>query len=102
MSLRLNHRLRLRKLNTMNAQQLKDKFQLYLNVGKIKKVIEKYSIPDDANIVVERVEDKYFTERGGWDTLDVECPVEGVSQFHPAWCASYSEKDNILFINMFY
>jgi hypothetical protein len=32
----------------------------YLTVGNLKKFIEKYNIPDDALVLIERVEDKYF------------------------------------------
>lgn len=37
----------------------------YLTVGKLKEIIAKYDYPDDAIIVVERVEDKYY--EGGVD-----------------------------------
>lgn len=36
-----------------------------LTVGHLKKIIEKYNYPDDAIIVVERVEDRYY--EGGCD-----------------------------------
>ena len=42
----------------------------HLTVGDLKCMIEKYNLPDDAIVLVERVEDKYF--EGG-------CDISGMS-----------------------
>lgn len=37
----------------------------FLTVGKLKAFLEKYQLPDDALVVVQRIEDKYY-EKHGW------------------------------------
>lgn len=48
-------------MNIINKEGL-DSFRKtgYLTVGKLKSFIEKNNIPDDALVLIERVEDKYF------------------------------------------
>jgi len=40
---------------------------MYCTVGDLKKHIEKHNIPDDAPVVVQRVEDVYY-DKHGWKT----------------------------------
>ncbi len=50
----------------MTPKEYKAKHKHYLTVGELKKYLADY--PDDALVVVQRVEDVYYEERG-WETL---------------------------------
>lgn len=41
------------------------KYDDYLTVGKLKDFLNRYNLPDDANVVIQRVEDVYY-EKHGW------------------------------------
>ena len=42
------------------------KYKDYLTVGKLKKFLEEHpELPDDANVLIQRVEDRYY-EKNGW------------------------------------
>jgi hypothetical protein len=47
------------KNNKQNKSKMDD---LYMTVGKLKKILNDY--PDDAKVLYERIEDKYFTDNG--------------------------------------
>ena len=41
------------------------KYKDYLTVGKLKKFLEEHpELPDDANVLIQRVEDRYYEEHG--------------------------------------
>jgi|ERR1035437_880101 hypothetical protein len=52
-----------------------------LTVGKLKSFIEKYNIPDNAQIVVQRVEDHYY-ENNGWGVYFKEGYLAGSAREH--------------------
>lgn len=75
-------------------------FEGYMTVGQLRKLLSDNTIPDDAKIMVERVEDVYF-ESNGWKTLKSENYLLGYpEEYVPAfWC---SERMGMLFINLHY
>lgn len=53
-------------MTALNKTELqKYKKSGYLTVGNLKKFIEKYNLPDDAIVVVQRIQDVYY-EKHGW------------------------------------
>jgi hypothetical protein len=45
------------------------KYKDYLTVGKLKKFLEEHpELPDDANVLIQRVEDRYY-EENGWGVV---------------------------------
>lgn len=90
----------------------------YITVGELKKFIEKHNIPDDAPVVVQRVEDFYF-EENNWDVylkdgeethqLKIENnstyeEIEGsMAQYIPIWCCvRYKDDSDVLFLTPHY
>lgn len=90
---------------------------LLLTVGDLKRVIENHNLRDDVIIMVERVPDMYY-EENGWGVYVLPnrfgmTPTEDMSeedtfnlyeQYHPAygWRVVNEDKDDFLFIDMFY
>lgn len=74
-----------------------------LTIGKLKKYLEKYNPPDDALILIERVEDIYF-KKHGWKTIDKPHSfMEGeITEYIEAFCAVKFKEDNNLYINCHY
>lgn len=52
----------------MALRPVEDGQQVYVSVGDLKKYIEKHNIPDDTEVLIQRIEDKYF-ENCGWTTI---------------------------------
>lgn len=52
----------------LTEKEIKEGYSYYLTVGQLKKDIEKYGISDDANVMVQRVEDVYYNTHG-WGVL---------------------------------
>lgn len=52
----------------LTEQEVKEKFKHYLTVGDLKKSIEGYNIPDEAKVVVQRIEDVYYNKHG-WGSM---------------------------------
>jgi len=52
----------------LTEEEVKERFTHYLTVGQLKKDIERYGIPDEANVMVQRVEDVYYNTHG-WGVL---------------------------------
>ncbi len=107
----------------MTKERLQSSFKDFLTAGKIKKFIEKFNIPDDAKVVIERVPDSYYNQKGnGWDVYlkenehthyfrernkEIEAGKEkkkfmllteeeiklGQTQYHPAFCCVYYKND---------
>lgn len=72
-----------------------------ITVGELKAYIEKYNIPDDAPILVQRVEDEYFELRG-WKVYTKKQSFEN-AEYHPVWSYVYYEEDkDILFLDLHY
>jgi len=46
--------------NQISEEKLKNGFEFYLTVGKLKQFIEDNNLPDDAKVMIQRVEDKYY------------------------------------------
>ena len=100
-------------------------YSCYLTVGRLKEFISKHDISDDALVVVEIVEDKYFN--GGCDISGREGVVDGKlttlpsgsrssewsvymkdngdggkTPYHPVWSpVGYKEKD-VLYLDLHY
>jgi len=55
----------------------------YMTVGALKKFIEKHEVPDDALVVVQRVEDFYYEDHG-WKVYLKEAE-------HSNWMKSYND-----------
>lgn len=69
-----------------------------MTVGELKTFIEENNIPDNAKILVERVEDVYFEKRG-WSVIKKE--NDGyISEYHPAWCGMKFKGDDNLYIDL--
>lgn len=57
--------------NNKKVRVLEDlsKYKDYLTVGKLKKFLEEHpELPDDANVLIQRVEDRYY-EENGWGVV---------------------------------
>lgn len=101
------------KVREITKEELKNKYHHYLKVGDLKEFLHKYNLPNDANIVVQRVEDIYY-EKHNWGVFLKEGDntfkdengnfiKESMDQYHPAWCCvKYIDEDDVLFINLHY
>ena len=73
-----------------------------LTIGDIRKYLETHNPPDDAIVLVERVEDVYF-EKHGWETVDkLHSFMEETTEYIEAFCAVKFKDDNNLYINCHY
>jgi hypothetical protein len=100
-------------MKEITKEQLVSEYDYYLTVGKLKDFLSRHDFPDDAKVLVQRVEDIYY-ENHGWGVYlkESEFPLydefgkpdpKSMNQYHPAWaCVKYSEEDNDLFIDMHY
>lgn len=52
-------------LRILTREDILDKHYHTLTVGKLKKFFEKHNMPDDAVVVVQRVEDRYY-QNNNW------------------------------------
>lgn len=119
--------------NLPREMSREDLFKLsdFLTVGKFKKFIDKFNVPDSAPVVIERIYDKYYTTHG-WSALlkdsehtlffrDRNREIESGEdkdthfymseqslkltqhQYHPAFCCvHYKDDSDILFIDLHY
>lgn len=90
-----------------------------LTVGELLKFIKEHDIPDNAPVLVQRVEDMYYegvdisgmrgsegilplgTKSAGWRVYPKM--QEWEAQYTPAWCCAYYKEDKeILFIDLHY
>lgn len=90
-----------------------DGYEHYLTVGKLKEFISKNNLPDNAKVLIQRVEDVYF-EKHNWgvylkegdsvfkdDNGDID--KSSLEQYHPAWCcAKYKDEADVLFLDLHY
>ena len=75
----------------------------YLTVGQLKKELEGY--PDDALVVSQRVEDMYYEQAHGWDTITKPDPMHaGIQQqYSPVWCVvRYKDDTECLYLDLHY
>jgi hypothetical protein len=110
----------------MTSEEAKNKYVHYLRVGDLKKELEKY--PDDALVVSQRVEDRYYegvdisgmtgtledgttgilpsgSKSTGWDTIKKPDPFyEGWQQeYTPVWgICHYKDDKNCLYLDLHY
>jgi hypothetical protein len=52
----------------LTEEEVKEDFKYYLTVGRLKEMIEEYKIPDEANVLTQRVEDVYY-KKHGWGVI---------------------------------
>jgi hypothetical protein len=91
----------------------------FLTVKYLKKFLEEHALPDDAIVLIQRVEDVYY-EKNGWGVykkdgewvdyankyspdISPEELDEFKEQYHPAWCCVFYHDDpDMLFIDLHY
>ena len=85
----------------------------FLTVGGLKKFLNDHPLPDDAPVLIQRIEDVYY-EKHNWGVLskqgehtffdkDGTINKQSMEQYHPAWsCVKYKDEDDILFIDLHY
>lgn len=56
---------------TNTPEEMKSSPARHYTVGELKKYIEEYNIPDDALVLIQRIEDVYF-EENNWGTVKKE------------------------------
>lgn len=90
-----------------NVRKLKekdlDKFKEhgFMTVADLKKYIKDYNVPDNAIVLIERVEDVYYN-KNNWGAY-VKYQDKIPTQYSPAWCCvKYKDDHNILFIDKHY
>ena len=100
-------------MNEITKEQLNERYTHYLTVGKLKEFLNKHNLPDNAKILVQRVEDTYY-ENNGWGVYYKQSHLsfkdhtgnlvkESLEQYHPAWsCVKYKDENDILFIDLHY
>lgn len=89
-------------MKTVTRDDVANKYDDFLNVGKLRKSME--DLPDDTKVVIERVEDFYF-EKNGWKVLEESDSFipDGMRQYFPAWTSwHYNDDKRILFIDAHY
>jgi len=97
----------------ITKQELEEGYKHFLTVGNLKKFLSEHNFPDDAKVVVQRVEDFYYEENnfgvylkeGEHTFRDSKGNIvrESLEQYTPAWCCvKYRDEDNVLFIDMHY
>lgn len=91
----------------MTSKEAKERFGVkghYLTVGQLKKELDRY--PDDALVVSQRVEDKYYdTPNNGWTTIQKpDVFYEGAyNEYSPVWSVChYLDDKNCLFLDLHY
>lgn len=113
-------------MNTFTKEHLLEqgKDRHCLTVGELKKFLAEHDMSDDAPVLIQRVEDKYYegldisgmrgpngiiptgSKASGWKVYP---KVQGFvndtyqTQYTPAWCCVYYKEDKeILFIDLHY
>ena len=93
----------LKQPEEMTKDELKSYSDFHLTVGRLKEILNKHPLPDDAVVVIQRIEDRYF-EKHGWKVyVKKDCLTDEPLQYHPAFCCPfYMDDPDILFINLHY
>ena len=98
-------------MKEITKEELKNKYQEFLTVGKLKEFINSHNLPDDAKVLIQRGEDVYY-EKHGWGVYLEEGEhtfrddlgnfnKSSLEQYHPAWCCvKYEDEDEMLFIGL--
>jgi 16S rRNA C1402 (ribose-2'-O) methylase RsmI len=89
--------------SVMTREELTSKkYQHYLCVGQLMDFIEDNKITKEAIVVVERIEDSYYEQRG-WSVYEKKQDTS-IAQYHPVWCpvAYRDEAKDILFLDLHY
>lgn len=73
-----------------------------MTVGWLKKFIEENNIPDESLILVERVHDVYFEERGWSKTSTFKENDLEDTEYHPIWCPVKYKNDDNLYLDLHY
>lgn len=71
-----------------------------LTIGDLRKYLEKHNPPDDAIVLVERIEDMYF-EKHDWKTVK-KIDVWEIHEYIKSFCVCQYKDDNNLYINCHY
>lgn len=97
----------------ITKEELVNNYDHYLTVGRLKEFLNKHNLPNNAKVVVQRVEDTYY-ENHNWGVYfkegehtfkdeNGEVIKQSLEQYHPAWCCvKYKDEENILFIDLHY
>lgn len=87
--------------NKMPKEELVNGYQHFLTVGKLKEFLAEHDLPDNAKVVIERIEDAYY-ENNNWSVYEKDTDM-GKAQYTPAWCAvRYQDDKDLLFIDLHY
>lgn len=102
------------ELNEITKEELINGYEHFMTVGELKEFLYKHNIEDNAKVLIQRIEDKYF-EKGQWGVYlkegehtvkdkDGNVVKESLEQYHPAWCCvRYEDEGNsMLFIDLHY
>jgi len=85
----------------ISKQEITEGFKEFLTVGKLKDFLAKHDLPDDAKVLVERLEDRYF-ENNNWPVY-IKPGEMGLNQYHPVWSGvHYKDDKDILFLDVHY
>jgi hypothetical protein len=98
-------------MKEISKEELKNRYKHNLTVGKLKQFLDEHNLPDDAKVVIERIEDVYYKDygwgvylkKGEHTILDENGNIvkETMVQYHPAWCCvRYKDDEDILFIDL--
>jgi len=100
-------------LKEITKEELSNSYDDYLTVGDLKEFLYKHNLPNNAKVVVQRIEDVYY-EKHSWGVYLKEgdqtfrddkgnVVKESLEQYHPAWCCvKYKDEDDVLFIDLHY
>ena len=100
-------------IKEITKNELVNRYEHFLTVGDLKAFLNKHNLPDNAKVVVQRVEDVYY-EKHNWGVYLKESEhtlkdeqgnvvKESLEQYHPAWCCvKYRDEDDLLFIDLHY
>lgn len=93
----------MKRIKNLTNKDLKNNYDYYLTVGKLKKFLEETELSDDAKVLIERVEDVYF-EKHGWETYPKPNIIIGDLENHyvPAFSCLKYDDDEHLFIDLHY
>ena len=101
------------EIKEITKEELINRYQYYLTVGRLKEFLNEHNLPDNAIVVIQRVQDVYY-EKHNWGVYlkegehtfkDEEGNIvkESLEHYHPAWCCvKYKDEDDVLFIDLHY